>query len=38
MSNEILYIVKKIAKNKNVICYEDYFVTKGYKETKIHAG
>jgi hypothetical protein len=35
MSNEILYIVKKIAKNKNVICYEDYFVTKGYKETKI---
>ena len=35
MSNEILYIVKKIAKNKNVICYEDYFVTKGYKETKL---
>ena len=35
MSNEILYIVKKIAKNKNVMCYEDYFVTKGYKETKL---
>lgn len=35
MSNEILYIVKKIANNKNVICYEDYFVTKGYKETKL---
>jgi hypothetical protein len=35
MTNEILYIVKKIAKNKNVMCYEDCFVTKGYKETKL---
>jgi hypothetical protein len=35
MSNQILYVVKKIAKHKNVICYDDYFVTKGYKKIKL---
>ena len=35
MSNQILYIVKKIAKNKNVICYEDCFVTRSYKTVKL---
>jgi len=34
MNNQMLYIVKKIAKNKNIICYEDCFVTKGYKVIK----
>jgi hypothetical protein len=35
MNNQILYIVKKIAKHRNVICYEDYFVTKGFKIIKL---
>jgi hypothetical protein len=34
MNNQILYIVKKIAKHKNVICYDDYFVTRSYKAVK----
>ena len=35
MNNQILYVVKKIAKHKNVICYEDYFVTRSYKAVKL---
>lgn len=34
MDNQILYISKKIAKSKIVINYEDYYVTKSYKELK----
>lgn len=36
MSNEILYIVKKISRNINVVNYEDFEVTKSYNKLKFY--
>tara|TARA_B100001057_G_scaffold493053_1_gene586751 strand:- start:1279 stop:2316 length:1038 start_codon:yes stop_codon:yes gene_type:complete len=35
MSNEILFIVRKISKKVNVLNYEDYEVTKSYRNLKL---